>query len=218
MAWTITDRFPLWGEDGELPPDGFFYEGGDQVNEKHLDALWNGIKELENETRSALADIDSDNDGQVDEADEADSLIANANLQGDLTAADGTTIWDDSVSYIPQGRLENDSVTIAGNVVSIGGSTAINHNDTSNISTDDHHTRYTDGEAITAVNAETSLTVDISGDADTVDGFDQSGLAKLKDGVQTPIYASLSDVPSSISEGEIIYNDAEGSLYVENGT
>lgn len=37
----LTNPWPSWGETGELPPDGFFYEGGDQVNEKHLDALWN---------------------------------------------------------------------------------------------------------------------------------------------------------------------------------
>lgn len=73
MAWEITDRFPSWGEEGEFPPTGFFYEGGDQVNEKHLDALWNGIKGLENETRTALEDLDSDGDGKVDAAEEADN-------------------------------------------------------------------------------------------------------------------------------------------------
>lgn len=39
----LTNNFPSWGETGEFPSAGFFYEGGDQVNEKHLDALWNGI-------------------------------------------------------------------------------------------------------------------------------------------------------------------------------
>jgi len=37
----LSNPWPSWGESGELPPDGFFYEGGDQVNEKHLDSLWN---------------------------------------------------------------------------------------------------------------------------------------------------------------------------------
>jgi hypothetical protein len=85
MAWSITDRFPTWGESGEFPADGFFYEGGDQVNEKHLDALWNGIKGLENETRGALEDLDSDGDGKVDAAENAD-FATNA---GDADTVDG---------------------------------------------------------------------------------------------------------------------------------
>jgi len=39
-----------------------------------------------------------------------------------------------------------------------------------------HHARYSDSEAISAVNSQTTLSVDISGDADTVDGFDASEL------------------------------------------
>ena len=74
MTWDITDRFPNWGESGESPPTGFFYSGGDQVNEKHLDYLWNSVKGLEDDVQSALDDIDSNADGVVDKADLADSL------------------------------------------------------------------------------------------------------------------------------------------------
>lgn len=45
----LSNKFPTWGEVGELPPDGFFYEGGDRVNEKHLDSLWNTIDEQINQ-------------------------------------------------------------------------------------------------------------------------------------------------------------------------
>lgn len=41
---SFTNRFPQWGDTGETPPDGFEYEGGDQVNEKHLDYLWDAIQ------------------------------------------------------------------------------------------------------------------------------------------------------------------------------
>jgi hypothetical protein len=71
-------------------------------------------------------------------------------LQDDLRALGGETIWDESNSYIPQGRLQNDSLTVAGNSVSLGGSTGISHNNISGISSNDHHTRYTDGEAASA--------------------------------------------------------------------
>jgi len=37
----LSNPWPSWGEQGELPANGFFYEGGDQVNEKTLDSLWN---------------------------------------------------------------------------------------------------------------------------------------------------------------------------------
>ncbi len=39
----LYNEFPSWGEQGEYPSDGFFYEGGDQINQKHMDALWNGV-------------------------------------------------------------------------------------------------------------------------------------------------------------------------------
>lgn len=71
MTWTITERFPSWGETGEMPAAGFFYQGNDQVNEKHLDALWNGVDGLEEDVQAALTDIDSDADGRVDAADTA---------------------------------------------------------------------------------------------------------------------------------------------------
>ena len=41
----LSNPWPSWGEQGELPSNGFFYEGGDQVNEKTLDSLWNTQQE-----------------------------------------------------------------------------------------------------------------------------------------------------------------------------
>jgi hypothetical protein len=73
MSWAIQDRFPTWGENGEYPANGFFYEGGDQVNEKHQDALWNGIKNFEQNVRDSLTDIDSNQDGTVDAAEDVET-------------------------------------------------------------------------------------------------------------------------------------------------
>lgn len=80
------------------------------------------------------------------------------------------------ISLVPNNGLANNSVTVAGNSVALGNSTSINHSDLSGIGSADHHAKYTDSEAVSAVNAENSLTVDISGDADTVDGKDASDL------------------------------------------
>lgn len=118
MAWDITVEFPLWGEDGEFPQDGFFYEGGDQVNEKHLDALWNGTQTLQDETESALEDIDSDRDGVVDEADttnlyknndidtNGDGVVDEADFAAsseDGVPQNAIIMWSGSISSIPSG-------------------------------------------------------------------------------------------------------------------
>lgn len=52
----LYNEFPSWGEGGEYPQSGFFYEGGDQVNEKHMDALWNGVEEHIDNLNTAIRD------------------------------------------------------------------------------------------------------------------------------------------------------------------
>ena len=103
MAWSISDLFPPWGDNGERPSDNFNYQGGDQVNEKHLDYLWYSVGELEDEVRSALEDLESDGDGFVDGADAANGDFE---LDGDLIAPDGEIIWDESQNFINVDRLQ----------------------------------------------------------------------------------------------------------------
>lgn len=68
-----------------------------------------------------------------------------------------------------------------------GTTTGISHTELGDVTADDHHTRYADTEAVSAVNAETSLDVDITGhaatagDADTVDGYHGADLAALSE-------------------------------------
>lgn len=98
-------------------------------------------------------DIDSDGDGVVDASDSVETGGSTAvvrdttnsidialfdeggNIQfpnGDLT--DGTNvIYDVSNAWIPQARLENDSLTVAGQAVSLGGSTSIALGNLSNV-------------------------------------------------------------------------------------
>jgi len=52
-----------------------------------------------------------------------------------------------TVEDIDAANFETNSLTVAGNSVTLGQSTAINHADLSNIGTADHHTRYTDEES-----------------------------------------------------------------------
>lgn len=46
----------------------------------------------------------------------------------------------------------------------------LDHTNFTNLGAADHHAKYTNAEAVAAVNAENALDVDISGDADTLDG------------------------------------------------
>lgn len=106
MAWSITDLFPPWGDSGSKPADNFQYDGGDQVNEKHLDYLWASVGQLENEVRSALTDIDADQDGVVDET---DSVTAGGSLLGNLVDSVGNVIYDDTNKEVPTVRLQADT-------------------------------------------------------------------------------------------------------------
>jgi hypothetical protein len=100
------------------------------------------------------------------------------------------------------------------------------HSDLSDAPASAHHSKYTNSEAVSAVNAETTLTVDISGDADTVDGIEAADLGNSDSEIRTavangdsiphPVYASKSDVPT-LNEGESVFISGDG-LYVEDGT
>jgi len=268
---------------GTKPSSGLDFAKNERPDAQNFDWYWYNVTEAISGHADEFDRLDSDNDGVVDEA---DSLASGGTIKGDLNTVDAETLWNESGGYIPQGRLQNDSVTVAGNSVSLGNSTSISHGNLSDAPADAHHNqnhdnadhttnylaqsnynpesdthaKYTNTEAINAVdgevslaatsvsaldsqvdtnttdisnlqsnkldsttytpvsdvNAETILSVDISGDADSVDGVQASGLAKLYDGVQNPVFASKSDVPA-MSEGEAVFVSGDG-LYVEDGT
>jgi hypothetical protein len=128
MSWDIRDRFPNWGESGESPPDGFFYDGGDQVNEKHLDYLWDSVKGLEDDVQASLNDIDSNSDGRVDAADTA-TLVKGNDIDSDgdgkvdsaNTADTATSISDVNYSDLSNvTKIESGQATISsGNFLTI---------------------------------------------------------------------------------------------------
>lgn len=77
---------------------------------------------------------------------------------------------------------------------------------------DAHHSRYTGAEAVSAVNAETSLSVNITGDADTVDGFHASDLGSdvSDDGVQVVAKATDINFGNFLS----VVDDGDGTVTV----
>jgi len=214
----------------------------------------------------ALA-IEEDSSGNFDLKDDNGNVIASYNITNDewdyqsetvrnlLIDLDGhdlqdgaAVIWDTANSQIPQGRLENDSLTVtAGDGLTNGGSVAlggsitpevqvsdfagtlladdgsnnlqvqegnISHDsiDQTSVSSDDHHTKYTDEEAQDAVGTITSggtnVTVTYDDAANTLT-IDTSALnqEEVEDAVNT-----------LLSGGDGItttYDDANDSLSVD---
>jgi hypothetical protein len=148
-------------------------------------------------------DIDSNGDGRVDAADVAQNAAGDFSLDGDLTTTDGEVLWDETNGYIPQARLEHDSVTVAGNTVSLNDSTVVAHNDLTSIGASDHHSRYTDSEARTAVDG---ANININGDADTVDGIEASSLQ-----------VSVSEDGSTVNNGPSDINFTRGVTVTDDG-
>jgi hypothetical protein len=64
-----------------------------------------------------------------------------------------------------------DRTTIRASSIMKNGSEVDDHTNLRNISSNDHHAKYTDSEAVSAINSELTLSVDISGDSESVDGY-----------------------------------------------
>jgi len=217
MSWTIQDRFPTWGEAGESPPDGFFYEGGDQVNEKHLDYLWDNLDALRDDANAALTDIDSDSDGVVDEA---DALTSGGSLLGDLNAADGETLWDESQSYIPQARLENTTITLSGGDGLKGGSTAaLGGSFSLDIEPADFAGSNLSDDGSDNLQLDISTDVDFSSNnlnsvgalnATTVNGSTIDAASELG----APSFTDLASLPTA-PQGAIAFVQSEDTIYVQ---
>jgi len=173
----------------------------------------------------------------VDES--GDSMSGPLQLGGNLSAIGGETIWDELASYIPQGRLENDSLTVAGNSVSLGGTTTVNHEDISNIGSSDHHTktssaseltdvspdsvssahhsRYDDSEAISAINNDTD-----HGSTASHNYFSGShnDLSNIGSSDHHTRYSDeeAQDAIGSILNSDFVYDDAGNEILLSNNS
>jgi hypothetical protein len=154
---------------------------------------------------------------------------AGLDTQGDIS--DGTqTIWsaanqeipDSAMGSITNSTLSNSSVTVAGNSVSLGGSTAVNHNDLSTISSDDHHTRYSDEEAQDAVGTILTNDFNYDDDGNTIDLANDSITINANDGLKSGGTVSLGgsvglDVEPADFAGVFLSDDGTDNLTVDIG-
>ena len=207
------------GDNGSEPSSALDFQQNQRPDAQNFDWFWSTVINRINGIISEFNRLDSNDDGKVDAADQADNADT---LDGEHAGA-----------FADAGHDHN-------------------HDELTNVGSSDHHSRYTDSEAVVAVNDQTSLAVDITGDADTlngqnysdiqnwvnnnvdvpnvdhvdhadtagdansVDGLDSTDFARLYDGVQLPTFATTGDVPA-MSKGEVVFVDSDG-LYIEDGT
>ncbi|AUO79113.1 hypothetical protein [Salinibacter phage M8CRM-1] len=149
-----------------------------------------------------------------------------------LDVGNTTTDSNISISYSggdarPNVSLVNDSVTIAGNTVPLGGSTTLSHSDISGISSDDHHSkttsaseltdvspdsvsdahhvRYTDSEAVDAVGPRFQTGSGISINYDSVNQI----IGVTVDATTDPITAINNDADHGSTASHNYYTDSD---------
>ena len=136
----------------------------------------------------------------------------NANLVGGTNVDVSTDGNNDYVIDVPDAGAVDSVFGRTGAVTPQSGD--YTHDQIGGISSDDHHTKYTDSEAVSAVNSETSLNVDITGDADTVDGYQGSDLAALS---ENETVEGRWNFKKKISPPEVYFGGAERIKSVSGG-
>lgn len=179
------------GDTGTKPSNALNFQENERPNAQHFDWYWYNAIESINGHSNEFDRLDNDNDGVVDAADGASTWSETGNLvethptdvnfSGDLQlSSDG----DGTVTVSVTTYTDSDALTAVNNDPDHGSTASHNyfsgnHSDLAGLAPDNHHSRYTDTEAIDAVNGETTLSVDISGDADTLDGKEASFFTTL---------------------------------------
>lgn len=137
----------------------------------------------------------------------------------------GTTIWDSSNSYIPTGRLQNKSLSIAGNSVSLGGSTSISHSDLSDAPSSAHHSKTSSASELTDVSADsitdahhTKYTDSEASSAAPVQSVNgKTGDVSVDTASFTAVKVRVLDSNSSIDKRDIAVPATGVTCYVDSG-
>ena len=173
--------------------DAISYKGND------IDVDGDGVVDFaETSTLVKGNDIDSNGDGTVDEADSA-LTYKNNDIDSD---GDGTVDEADS------------ALTYKGQDIDSNGDGTVDEADYAN----DADASTYKGNDIDSNGDGKVNSAEFADDADTVDGVEEAQLANENVGVKHPVYATTGDVPTSITKGEVVFIDADNSLYVEDGS
>jgi len=146
------------GDLGVKPGNPRDFQKNERPQANEFDWFWYNLIESVKSHANEFDRLDANDDGIVDES---DTITPGGGLNGVLNDSAGNRIYNDNGKYIEQDRLQNDSLTVAGNTVSLGFSTSIAHSDLSDSPASAHHTRYDDEEARDAVAALLSAGTDL---------------------------------------------------------
>lgn len=146
------------GDTGTKPPQDLNFQDGDYPDPEQFDWFWSQVPSAINDHASILTSIDSNEDGIVDEAENAQQLGGN---DPSYYAVDDDFDAHTEASQGVHGLGDTD--TVAGETY-VDDAMSTHAADGSV-----HHTRYDDNEAITAI--ENADTVTMSGTLDLSDGY-----------------------------------------------
>lgn len=155
----------------------------DRANELAAAIVGNGLKggdsdDIEVEpaefTGDGVEDDGSDNIQIVDEyIEDLVAVLLSADDKLNWTYDDPNSDLKIATTALDQEEVED----VVGGMLSGGTGISVSYDDPGGTITITGHTRYTDQEAVDAVNGEATLSVDISGNADTLDGEHASAFA-----------------------------------------
>lgn len=254
-----TSNLKIWGSTGEEYPDGYSYIEGEQpVDAWDNFFAYNTQQDIDHLIQLTNDRIESDKDstapaspepghlyydtdtGELQWYDDTTSTWRNifpdegGSLNDDLVAKDGEIIWDESAGWIPQGRLENDNITLnAGEGLDGGGSVALGGSFSANVDVTDFITTGITEDGSNNLELDESVIKD--GGPKEIDvqefagGDGASGQVLFTDGADaywdSPPVTSVSDnasliesQPSDINFGEELsaQNDGDGSVTVDS--
>jgi len=170
-----------------------------------------------------------------------------AATDGHIIASDGTDFDSESITSVTEAhvnlsdlkdvnttvgnsQLTNSSVTVAGNSISLGGSSSINHSDLSNIGSSDHHSKTSSASELTDVSADsvsdahhTRPTAGIAIN-DNSNTFDFDGASVAGDNITWD--SNNNELDASVSASGVTIEEEDGSpsvagvteINVTNGT
>jgi len=213
VAVTATDpstweRAPDFDEDSEVSEGAFTFveDGNTHADESYVvstnDPITVGTTPI-NWAQFASAGSIEGGQGLQTSGGTLDVRLDIDNGGSDVTGAFGLdfqsdfSVTDDGDNTVSIG-LSSDSVSIAGNSVNLGGSTGISHSDLGSIADDDHHAKFTDGDAQNAVegNVEVDSLQGNNGTSGQVLSTDGSNLSFTTIEGFSGSFTDLTDVPN----------------------
>lgn len=135
---------------------------------------------------------------------------------GDLVDDAGNTVFDYANSWVPIAVLEANGVTVAGNAVTLGNSTTIDHADISNQTSSDHHTRPGTGTGLTENSGSFEMNVVASGQVSLSSGTAVVDTALSATDATFQLALGIDDPGADAKvSGRLFWDDSAGTYKIE---